>query len=312
MSWGWCVWLREGRIHVWLVCDTTWKFTSDRLSETDQRDFSMIWLLVIQSPLAYCMAPCQRIHCLPSRLYCPVQGCHKGLQSKSGFIWHVQALHGDLQPASLQPLPGPCVCSSVKLDDHPSSSLPTPDDLDILDVLCLNDFHGVGDSENFDFTFDNAEMSGPPSCQTSLSSYDEELLQREFTKYHPLINGRLWTFVCTEFWRAFLGKPCDSDGGLLDPELPLLVPKAKDWTPYGSHVAFELADFIYRCNQMSAGNFNMLCELWKATLLPHDNTPPFSNYGELCQTIDKTPVRGVAWENISLSYTGLQLDDAPL
>jgi hypothetical protein len=93
----------------------------------------------------------------------------------------------------------------------------------------------------------------------------------------------------------------------LDPESPPLAAEAKDandWTPYGSRLAFELADFTYRRNQMSAGDFNALCKLWEATLLPHDDAPPFSNYRELCQTIDKTPVGGAAWESISLSYSG--------
>ena len=113
----------------------------------------------------------------------------------------------------------------------------------------------------------------------------------------------------------FVGEPCDRDGGPLDPELPPPVAELKevtDWMLYGSCVAFELADFIYRHNQISASDFNTLCKLWGATLLPHDNTPPFSNHSELCQTIDKTPVRGVAWETISLSYSGPQPDDAPL
>jgi len=47
----------------------------------------------------------------------------------------------------------------------------------------------------------------------------------------------------------------------LDPGLPLLAAEVKevtDWTLYGSHVAFKLADLIYRCNQMSAGKPMML------------------------------------------------------
>ena len=79
---------------------------------------------------------------------------------------------------------------------------------------------------------------------------------------------------------------------------------ASDWMPYNSRAAFELADFIYRCNQMSAGDFNILCKLWEAMLQPHNNTLPFSSYSELCRTIDETPVGGVAWESITLSYSG--------
>ena len=62
----------------------------------------------------------------------------------------------------------------------------------------------------------------------------------------------------------FLAGPCDRDEGPLGPESPLLAAKEKDatdWTLYGSRIAFELADFIYRCSQMSASDFNMLCKL---------------------------------------------------
>ena len=121
-------------------------------------------------------------------------------------------------------------------------------------------------------------------------------------------------FVLYEVLMSILGEPCDSNGGPLDPGSPPLAAKEKDvtdWTPYGSCVAFELADFIYKCNQMSAGDCNTLCKLWEATLLPHDDVPPFSNYRELCRTIDETPVGGVAWESIDLSYTGPRPDNAP-
>jgi hypothetical protein len=92
-------------------------------------------------------------------------------------------------------------------------------------------------------------------------------------------------FVLYDVLMSILGEPCDSDGGPLDPGSPLLASKEKDvtdWTPYGSRVAFELADFIYKHNQMSAGDCNALCKLWEATLLLHNDAPPFSNYCELC------------------------------
>ena len=182
---------REGKAHVWLACMTRLeKFRSDRLSETDQQDFSTIWLLVIHSPLAYGMAPQQRIHHLPPRLYCLVKGCHKGLQSKSSFTQHIQAHHRDLQPVNLQPQTEHCALSSIESNDH--SSLPPPEDLGIPDAPRLSDFHDAGDWETFDFAVSSAERPGPPltsSCQTSPLPYDEESPQRGFTKYHPLIYG---------------------------------------------------------------------------------------------------------------------------
>ena len=142
-------------------------------------------------PLLHGMAPQQRIHHTPPKLYCLVKGCHKELQSKSGFTQHVQAHHRDLQAVNLQPQTEPYALSSIEFNDH--SSPPPPDDLGIPDVPHLSDFHDAGDGENFDFAI-GSERSGPPltsSCQTSPSPYDEESLQRGFTKYHPLIYGML-------------------------------------------------------------------------------------------------------------------------
>ena len=261
------------------------------------------------------MVPQRRKHRPPPWLHCPFQGCGKELQSKSGLTRHIQARHRDLQSADLQLRTEPCPLSSVELDDHLSA--PPSDDLEIPDTQRLSDFHDAGDWETFGFTVGSTERySLPPtsSCRTSPLPYDEDLSQRGFTEYHPLIDGTSWTFHLYEALTSVLGQPCDSDGGPLDPGSPLRAAEAKgatDWTPYSSRVAFELADFIYRRNQMSAGDFNALCELWKATHLPHDGTSPFSNYAELCRTIDATPVGGVAWESITLSYTGPRPDDTP-
>jgi hypothetical protein len=135
------------------------------------------------------MAPLQRLHRPPPSLYCPVQGCRKGLYSKSGLTQHVQLIHGDLHLADLQPWTEPCA-PSVELDDHSSPS--PPDDLSILP---MSDFHDAGDWETFGFAVGRADSlrSDPPLAsprRTSPSPYDDESPQGGFTEYHPLINGR--------------------------------------------------------------------------------------------------------------------------
>ena len=42
-----------------------------------------------------------------------------------------------------------------------------------------------------------------------------------------------------------------------------------DWSPYNNRVEFELADFLFQQNQMSAGDINSLLNIWAATLAPH-------------------------------------------
>ena len=140
------------------------------------------------------MAPPRRMHHLPPRLSCPIQGCHKGFQSRAGFTQHIQACHRDPQYANLQPQIEPYVISSAGFDDRLSQ--PPPDGLDILDLNAphLRDSHDVGGWETFSFTIGDVERSSSrlaSSCQTSPSLYNRESPQIGFTEYHPHINGRL-------------------------------------------------------------------------------------------------------------------------
>ena len=110
------------------------------------------------------------------------------------------------------------------------------------------------------------------------------------------------------------GEPCDVDGAPLDPNSPKPTLNVKDpdvWSPYDSCLAFETAEFVYKCCKMSAGNFNVLSELWAASLAPYDATPPFSSHSDLCKTIDATPIGGIPWQSITLSYNGIKPADNP-
>ena len=72
-----------------------------------------------------------------------------------------------------------------------------------------------------------------------------------------------------------------------------------DWMPYKNHVKFETAEFLYCKTQMSADNIDTLTSLWAATLLPHDDTPPFADHNDLYETIDSTPIGDVPWQSFS-------------
>ena len=45
-------------------------------------------------------------------------------------------------------------------------------------------------------------------------------------------------------------------------------------------------------------------DLWGATLLPHDGSPPFANHSDLYQTIDSTTLGGAPWQNFAITYQG--------
>jgi len=75
-----------------------------------------------------------------------------------------------------------------------------------------------------------------------------------------------------------------------------------DWYPYDNQAEFELANFLYQEEQMSAGKINKLSQIL-AAMYP-DNLPTFSDYKDLYNTIDATEVGEVAWESFTVTYNG--------
>ena len=72
--------------------------------------------------------------------------------------------------------------------------------------------------------------------------------------------------------------------------------------PYRNRGEFETAQFLFCKAKMSARNIDTLLDLWAATLLKHDDTPPFANHGDLFDTIDSTPLGDVPWQTFSINY----------
>jgi hypothetical protein len=113
-----------------------------------------------------------------------------------------------------------------------------------------------------------------------------------------------------------VGRICDENGNDIPPDTP---PPARDsdqgpdkWTPYNSRLEFELADFLYRREQMSASGINFILGLWAASHAVHSAEPIFSSVGELYNTIDSTPLGDVPWESVGLYYEGARpVDNIP-
>lgn len=102
------------------------------------------------------------------------------------------------------------------------------------------------------------------------------------------------------------GLPCDVDGNFLpenSPPAPWKDRSPDDYSPFQDRVAFELADLLYRRDQMSANNINDLLELWTATL-PCDQDPPFANKQGLYDTIDNIGLGDAPWKSFSVSFNG--------
>ena len=62
---------------------------------------------------------------------------------------------------------------------------------------------------------------------------------------------------------------------------------------------------------MSAGNFDILFQLWAASLAPYNDALPFASHSDLCKTIDSMPIGGIPWRSITLSYNGMKPENAP-
>ena len=77
-----------------------------------------------------------------------------------------------------------------------------------------------------------------------------------------------------------------------------------DWTPYNNRTEFEVADFLFRRNQMSAGNIDFILSLWAASLAPHNDEAPFSKATQMYDTIDETPLGDVPWQSFTLQFNG--------
>lgn len=61
---------------------------------------------------------------------------------------------------------------------------------------------------------------------------------------------------------------------------------------------------------MSGTSIDMLMDLWAASLLKHNDAPPFANHTDLYRTIDSIPLGDVPWQHLSVKYRGERPDDA--
>ncbi|KAN0107708.1 hypothetical protein V8E52_009875 [Russula decolorans] len=151
----------------------------------------------------------------------------------------------------------------------------------------------VGGSHTCSSPTDSSPTDSSPTDSSPTDSSPTDSSPTDIVRsYHPIING----------------KPCDKDGNYLPTDTPPpprhTERSADDWTPYQSRVEFELADFLYRRDQMSGGHIDELLSLWATTLVEHGADPPFKSHGDLYSTIDATPLEDCPWQSITLHYNG--------
>ncbi|KAI0671174.1 hypothetical protein C8Q78DRAFT_1069813 [Trametes maxima] len=113
----------------------------------------------------------------------------------------------------------------------------------------------------------------------------DEVVERE---YHPILNG----------------SPPPS------PQ-PRTHATSDDWSPFDNRVEFELAEFLFKKEQMPQSNINTLLDLWAADLLRYGGRPPFADYVDLYNTIDSINVGEVPWQCLRISYNGVRPERNP-
>ncbi len=104
-----------------------------------------------------------------------------------------------------------------------------------------------------------------------------------------------------------LGRPCDKDGFILPdgtPPPPFLHGPPDDFTPFDDCPSFELADLLYRRNQMPASQINDLLQIWCANACNGSESAPFANANDLYHTIDATTISNVPWQSFTVSFNG--------
>ena len=111
----------------------------------------------------------------------------------------------------------------------------------------------------------------------------------------------------------FLGRPCD-EGEFLPEGIPP-PPKFKlgpdDWDPFKDKVQFLMGDFLYRQEEMSAGNIDILLDLWALNMANFDNCSPFSSYEHVYKTINDIKHGDAPWKSFTTSYTSELGPNAP-
>jgi hypothetical protein len=144
---------------------------------------------------------------------------------------------------------------------------------------------------------------------------------RLYRNYHPFLSGKSFNRSILlnnikKYTHTYIAHPCDPDGAFLPPGAPpppITEKSPDDWTPYGSRVEFELADYLFTKNQTPAHSIDQLLNIWAASLVQAGSKcTVFSDHRDLYKKIDNTPLGDVKWQSFSVKYTGAIPDEGAL
>ena len=78
-----------------------------------------------------------------------------------------------------------------------------------------------------------------------------------------------------------------------------------------SRAGFELAETLYTTAALSNDAIDRLLRIWTTTLIPHNNSPPITDYHDLHATIDTIKLGHVPWKSYTARYNGLRPENGP-
>ncbi|KAG2107506.1 uncharacterized protein F5147DRAFT_774339 [Suillus discolor] len=120
-------------------------------------------------------------------------------------------------------------------------------------------------------------------------SDDEDTYRGSYYFQHPVLDG----------------SPCDAVGNYLlsDGDPPILDLPAEDnpWAPFQSCGHFQLADFIFRRNQMPGKQIDELMQVL-ASFNEFNGKPPFRSDTHVYDTIDAISLGDISWQSLSLKH----------
>lgn len=102
-----------------------------------------------------------------------------------------------------------------------------------------------------------------------------------------------------------IGTPCDADGFDLpfDSPPPLRTTLANDdFSPFLDRPDFEMADFLYKQDQMPGQRIDHLMEILAAKYSAEN--VPYANHESMYEVIDSIEVGDAPWGSFSAKYTG--------
>ncbi|KAH9484630.1 hypothetical protein JR316_0004112 [Psilocybe cubensis] len=109
------------------------------------------------------------------------------------------------------------------------------------------------------------------------------------------------------------GRPCDSAGHYLPPNTkpqPAAPHNKEDFTPFATRTEFEMAEFLFVEEEMSAGRIDRLSQILGANY--PDQDPPFANHSDMYACIDSIKQGNIPWTSFSVTYNGKLPKDGPI